>query len=261
AGGARGRAARAERGADLQADVTISFEDSLQGVEVRVPVTKPDACQTCHGSGARPGTTPKICPRCHGRGVLAENQGFFALSQPCPSCAGNGTVIESPCTACGGTGVVERTRRYTVKVPPGVKEGTRIRLKGKGESGTRGGPPGDLHVVTHVESSSLFERSGADLVLEVPVTFAEAALGATVRIPTPGGGRVALKVPPGTADGRTLRVPRKGAPKLGGGGHGDLLARVRVVVPAKLNKDERELLEKLGKSQPDPRRALFGEGF
>jgi molecular chaperone DnaJ len=241
--------------------VTIPFDDSLRGAEVRVPVTKPDVCQTCHGSGAKPGTTPKICPQCQGRGVLSENQGFFALSQPCPRCGGNGTVIESPCPTCGGGGVVEQTRRYTVKVPAGVKEGTRIKLKGKGEAGARGGQPGDLYVVTHVEPSTLFERSGADLVLEVPVTFAEATLGATVRIPTPGGGRVALKVPPGTQDGRTLRVRGQGAPKLTGGGHGDLLARVRVVVPAKLSKDERELVEKLGKSQPDPRRALFGEGF
>jgi len=258
--GARGRAARAERGADLQADVTISFDDSLRGVEARVPVTKPDVCQTCHGSGAKPGTTPKICPQCEGRGVLSENQGFFALSQPCPRCAGNGTVIESACPTCGGSGMVEQTKRYTVKVPPGVKEGTRIKLKGKGEAGTRGGPAGDLYVVTHVEASTLFERSGADLVLEVPVTYTEAALGATVHIPTPGGGRVALKVPPGTTDGRTLRVGGKGAPRLSGGGRGDLLARVRVVVPAKLSKDERELVEKLGKTQPDPRRALFGEG-
>ncbi|MGZ4198888.1 MAG: DnaJ C-terminal domain-containing protein, partial [Thermoleophilia bacterium] len=249
------------RGADLQADVTISFDDSLRGVEARVPVTKPDVCQTCHGSGAKPGTTPKICQQCQGRGVLSENQGFFALSQPCPRCGGNGTVIESACPTCGGSGMVEQTKRYTVKIPPGVKEGTRIKLKGKGEAGTRGGPAGDLYVVTHVEGSTLFERAGADLVLEVPVTFAEAALGATVQIPTPGGGRVALKVPPGTADGRTLRVRGKGAPRLSGGGRGDLLARVRVVVPAKLSKDERELVEKLGKSQPDPRRALFGEGF
>jgi molecular chaperone DnaJ len=259
--GGRGRAARPERGADLPADVTISFDDALRGVEVRVPVNKPDVCQTCHGSGAKPGTTPKICPQCQGRGVLSENQGFFALSQPCPRCGGNGTVIEEPCPTCAGSGVVEQTRRYTVKVPAGVKEGTRIKLKGKGEAGTRGGQPGDLYVVTHVEPSTLFERSGADVVLEVPVTFAEAALGATVRIPTPGGGRVAVKVPAGTQDGRTLRVRGKGAPKLGGGGHGDLLARVRIVVPAKLSKNERELVEKLGKSQGDPRRALFGEGF
>jgi len=255
----RQRATRAERGADLQADVTISFEDSLRGVTVRIPVEKSDVCPTCHGSGAKPGTTPKICPECQGRGVVAQNQGIFALSQPCPVCHGNGTIIETPCPTCHGQGVVRVTKRYTVKIPAGVKDGTKIRLKGKGEVGQRGGPAGDLYVVTHVEDSSLFQRRGDDLVLEVPVTFAEAALGASVRIPTPGGGRVSLKIPAGTQDGRTLRIRGKGAPKLKGGGTGDLLARVRIVVPAKMTKEQRELVEKLAKTQPDPRAPLFGE--
>ena len=236
--------------------MNIPFEDSLHGVTVRVPVEKPDVCGACHGSGAKAGTTPKVCPECQGRGVIAQNQGIFALSQPCPRCRGNGTIIESPCRTCGGAGVVEQTTRYAVKIPAGVKDGTKIKLKGKGEAGLRGGPGGDLYVITQVAASALFQRRGDDLLLEVPVTFAEAALGAGVKIPTPDGGRVSLKVPAGSQDGRTLRVRGKGAPRLKGG-RGDLLARLRVVVPGKLNKEERELVEKFARTQPDPRTGLF----
>jgi molecular chaperone DnaJ len=199
-----------------------------------------------------------ICPECHGRGVVSESQGLFALSQPCPRCRGNGTVVEKPCRKCKGTGRERRTRRYTVKIPAGVKNGTRIRLKGKGELGEAGGPPGDLYVVTHVEPSKRFERRGADLVIDVPVTYSEAALGATVEVPTPYGERVSLKVPPGTQDGRQLRIRGHGAPKLDGSGKGDLIARLRVAVPKKLTKKEREALEELQKaSGENPREALF----
>ncbi|HOT22997.1 MAG TPA: molecular chaperone DnaJ [Thermoleophilia bacterium] len=253
--GARGRPA-AERGADLQAEVTVSFEDSLRGATVRVPVTKADACEDCHGTGAKAGTTPKICPECQGRGVVAQNQGVFALSQPCPRCLGNGTIIEDPCPRCGGRGVRTRTRRYAVKIPAGVKDGTRIRIKGRGEAGSRGGPAGDLYVVVRVEPDHFFQRRGDDLVLEVPITISEAALGTKVRVPTPGGGSVSLKVPPGSQDGRTLRVRGKGAPKLKGG-RGDLLVRLRVVVPDKLTREQKELLQKLGETLGDPRAAAF----
>ena len=258
-GGRRGGHGGAQRGADLQADVTISFDDSLQGASVRVPVDSNGSCPTCHGSGAAPGTSPKICPECHGRGVLAQNQGPFAISVPCPRCHGNGTVIDSPCPTCHGSGVTRQTRRYAVKIPPGAKEGTKIRLKGKGEAGTAGGPAGDLYVVVHVEDSGLFERRGDDLLIEVPVTMAEAMLGTTARIPTPGGGKVSLKVPAGSSDGRTLRVRGKGAPRLRGGGNGDLLARVRLIVPGKLTKEQKRLVEELGKTEPDPREARFGQ--
>jgi molecular chaperone DnaJ len=256
--GGRGRRG-AERGSDVQVPVTISFEESLTGVTLRVPVEKPDTCSVCHGTGAKPGTTPKVCPECQGRGVKALNQGLFALSQPCPRCGGNGTIIENPCSVCGGTGVVRQTRRYAVKVPAGVKDGTKIRIKGRGEAGTRGGPPGDLYVVVSVRESKLFQRRGDDLIIDVPVTFSEAALGASVRVPTPGGGSVSLKIPSGSQDGRTLRVRGKGAARLKGGGYGDLLARIRVVVPSKLSKEEKDLLERLGRMQADPRSGLFAE--
>jgi len=259
--GGRGRGqqrqTRAQRGNDLDVEINLSFEDSLKGVETKIPVTLETACSECHGSGARPGTAPIICPECKGRGVVAESQGFFALSQPCPRCRGNGTVIEDPCPRCHGSGRERRTKRYTVKIPAGVKNGTRIRLKGKGEAGFSGGEAGDLYVVTRVQPSKLYERRGDDLVVDVPVTFSEAALGATIDVPTPDGS-VSLKVKPGTQDGTLLRVKGKGAPKLKGSGRGDVLARVDVTVPKRLKKRERELLEELQKvSGEDPREALF----
>ena len=254
--GARGRPA-AQRGADVEAEVNVSFEDSLRGVEIRIPVELTTSCRTCGGTGARPGTSPVICPRCNGRGVVAESHGLFGLSQPCPRCRGNGTVIEEPCDTCHGSGHERRTKRYQVKIPAGVRDGTRIRLKGKGEPGFAGGPPGDLFVVTRVERSPLYERRGDDLVLEVPVTYPEAALGATMEVPTPDG-PISLKIPAGSQDGKLLRVRGRGAPRLKGSGRGDLLARVRVTVPAKLTKQEREALEQLRKvSRENPREEAF----
>jgi molecular chaperone DnaJ len=252
-GGVFGRARRGPsrpeplRGADIEAVVNLSFEDSLQGVETRIPVEVDTACRTCGGTGARPGTAPRICPECNGRGVLAESQGLFAISQPCPRCRGNGTVIDQPCETCRGTGRERRTKRYTVKIPAGVKDGTRIRLKGKGEAGAAGGPPGDLYVVTRVAPSSTYERRGADLVVDVPVPYSDAVLGGQVEVPTPDG-PVTLKVPAGSHDGKLLRVRGRGAPKLKGSGKGDVLARLRIDVPSRPSKKERELLEELRKA-------------
>ena len=259
AGGAssRGPRARGERGRDVEVALNVSFEDSLKGLETKIPVELETSCSVCHGTGAEPGTSPQICPECRGRGVVSEDEGFFAFSRPCPRCHGNGTVIERPCRNCHGSGRERRTKRYTVKIPAGVKNGTQIRLKGKGETGIGGGPAGDLIVTTRVAASPLYERRGADLLLEVPVTYAEAALGATVEIPTPEG-RVALKVPAGSQDGKLLKVKGRGAPKLKGGGKGDLLARLRVSVPTKLSKAEREAIENLQKvSHDDPREKVF----
>ena len=253
-GGVFGRARRGpsrpepQRGADIEAVVNLSFEDSLQGVETRIPVEVDAACRTCGGTGARPGTAPRICPECNGRGVLAESQGLFAISQPCPRCRGNGTVIDQPCETCRGTGRERRTKRYTVKIPAGVKDGTRIRLKGKGESGPAGGPAGDLYVVTRVAPSPTYERRGADLVVDVPVPYPDAVLGGKVEVPTPDG-PVTLKVPAGSRDGKLLRVRGRGAPKLKGSGKGDVLARLRIDVPSRPSKKERELLEELRKAR------------
>jgi molecular chaperone DnaJ len=257
-GRTRARQERGVRGADLEATVSLSFDDSLKGVETRIPVEVTTSCRECAGTGAQPGTAPVVCPECRGRGVKAESQGLFAISQPCPRCRGNGTVIEQPCPHCGGSGRERRTKRYQVKIPAGVKDGTKIRLKGKGEPGLGGGPPGDLFVTTRVDPSRVYERRDADLVVNVPLTYSEAALGATVQVPTPQG-PVSLKVPGGSEDGKLLRIRGRGAPKLGGGGKGDVLARVRLVVPKKVSKKERELLEELGKlPHDDPRARLFG---
>jgi molecular chaperone DnaJ len=257
-GGARTARPQPTRGADIETVVNLSFEDSLRGLETKIPVEVDAACRECGGTGARPGSAPVICPECNGRGVKVESQGLFGLSQPCPRCRGNGTVIEKPCPQCKGSGRERRVRRYSVKIPAGVKDGTRIRLKGKGEAGANGGPNGDLFVVTRVAASKLYERrDNGDLVVDVPVTYAEAALGTTVEVPTPDGTRVSLKIPAGSEHGKLLRIKGRGAPKLKGGGTGDLLARVRVTVPKKLTKAEREALEQLQKvSRENPREAF-----
>jgi molecular chaperone DnaJ len=249
---------QAQRGSDLAVEVNLSFEDALRGVETKIPVEADSACAECGGSGARPGTAPAVCPECRGRGVKAESQGLFAISQPCPRCRGNGTIIEDPCPRCQGTGRERRTRRYTVKIPAGVKDGSRVRLKGKGEPGLGGGPAGDLYVVTRVADSPVFKRRrDADLVVDVPVTFAEAALGATIQVPTPDGSPVTLRVKPGTQDGTLLRVSGRGAPRLKGEGRGDLLARVKLSVPKRMTKAEREAIENLQRvSNENPREGV-----
>jgi molecular chaperone DnaJ len=249
------------RGADVEVAVRISFDDALRGATIKVPVAKANSCSACHGSGAAPGTSPTICPDCKGRGVTSESQGFFSLSHPCRRCGGAGTVIETPCGVCGGSGRVRSTKTYQVRIPAGVKDGTRIKVKGKGEAAPRGGEPGDLFVVTQVDESTLFSRRGDDLMVDVPVTFAEASMGADVELPTPDGTRVKVKVPAGSTDGKTLRVKGRGAPRLNGSGSGDLLVRIRIAVPSKLSKQERETLEKLDQlqrtSHGNPRDRLF----
>jgi len=257
-GGAQRQGARRPfRGDDVETHVQISFEDSLNGVQVRVPVEADTVCAVCHGTGAEPGTSPIVCPQCHGRGVVSDAQGLFAFSQPCPRCQGNGAIVERPCKHCRGAGRERATKRYAVKIPAGARSATRVRLKGKGEAGRNGGPAGDLYVVVDVEPSPLFERRGADFVLDVPVTYAEAALGASVQIPTPDG-PVALKIPAGTESGKLLRVKGRGAPHLKGNGRGDLLARVKVTIPKKLTKAEREALEGYQKvSRENPRERVF----
>jgi molecular chaperone DnaJ len=257
-GGRRPPTLQPVRGNDLETHVRISFEDSLEGVQVRVPIEVETACTVCHGTGAEPGTAPVTCPQCGGRGVVSDAQGLFAFSQPCPRCRGNGTIVEHPCRHCRGAGRERVTKRYAVTIPAGAKSGTRVRLKGKGEAGHNSGPAGDLFVVVDVEPSPLYERRGSDLLLDVPVTYAEAALGASVQIPTPGG-PVSLKVPSGTETGKLLRVKGRGVPHLKGNGRGDLLARVNVTVPKKLTKAEREALEGYQKVSREEPRHRFAE--
>jgi molecular chaperone DnaJ len=253
AGGARGRgtAAGPARGQDVETEATLSFEEAVLGVTVPLRMQSPGTCSTCAGRGARPGTSPHTCPVCLGAGATSRSQGAFAFSEPCRQCRGTGQVVDDPCPTCGGNGITTQTRTITVRIPPGVKDGQRIRLTGKGAPGRRGGPAGDLFVVVHVSEHELFGRKGDDLTLTVPVTFAEAALGTTLTVPTLDG-NVSLKVPPGTASGRTLRVRGRGVP--GKGRSGDLLVTVEVAVPMRLTAEQRSLLEKLAaETDEDPR--------
>ncbi len=241
------QAQRGRRGNDVEVEVRLGFEDALHGAEVTVPVQLELACHTCHGTGAAPGTAPVTCPQCNGSGVVATSQGLFALQQPCPRCHGMGSIVETPCPTCHGAGRERRTKRYKVKIPAGAKDGTRIRLKGKGEAGFGGAPAGDLYVVSRVEPSKVYERRDDDLIVTVHVSYSVAALGGSVEVPTPDG-PVSLKVPSGTEDGKLLRIKGRGVPHMKGGGRGDLLARVRIDVPKKMSKKQRDLLEELQKA-------------
>ncbi|HEV8563994.1 MAG TPA: molecular chaperone DnaJ [Actinomycetota bacterium] len=254
-GGGRGRAARPQRGADLETSVRISFDDAMRGTTVPVKITGPAPCARCKGSGAEPGTSPVTCPQCGGTGAVTVNQGLFSMAQTCPRCQGSGRIVESPCSTCRGTGAERRTRKFSVKIPPGVRDGARIRLAGRGEPGPQGGQPGDLFVKVEVGPHQFFGRRGDDLTVELPVTFAEAALGAQVQVPTLNG-PVTLKVPSGTRSGKTFRLKGKGAPKRGG--HGDLLATVQIDVPEKLTKEEKELLKQLRSTRKESPRKRLG---
>lgn len=250
--------AGARRGADVEVEVSLSFDQAMSGAQVPVSVETPVVCTQCGGSGAKPGSSPRLCPECKGRGVRGRDAGAFAFSEPCPRCAGNGTVIDDPCPTCKGAGNTRSRSQISVKIPAGVRDGTRIRLKGKGQAGIGGGPPGDMEVVTRVAASPLYTRKGDDLVINVPVTFPEAALGAQVEVPTIDRKKVKLTVPTGSPDGKQLRVPGQGAPRLKGEGRGDLIATLRVQVPRELSKKQRDALEKFAKLDPrDPRETLF----
>jgi len=244
------------RGQDVETEATLAFDEAVLGVTVPLRMQSPGTCPTCHGNGARPGTSPHTCPVCNGAGVTSRSQGAFAFSEPCRECRGSGSVVDDPCPECKGTGVTTQTRTITVRIPAGVKDGQRIRLAGKGAPGRRGGPPGDLFVVVHVSSSELFGRSGNDLTLTVPVSFAEAALGTTLTVPTLDGS-VSLKVPAGTSSGRTFRVRGRGVH--GKGSSGDLLVTVEVAVPARLTPGAREAIEKLAAELPDDPRPEISE--
>ena len=254
--GRRGRT-RPARGADLETETTVTFEQAMEGTTVPVRITGPAACETCQGSGAAPGTTPVTCPTCGGAGAVAVNQGPFQMSQTCPRCHGAGRVVESPCPTCAGTGSRRRTRSFQVRIPPGVKDGAKIRLSGRGEPGPAGARAGDLMVAVRVRPHSFFARSGNDLTVELPVTYAEATLGANVQVPTLNG-PVTMKVPAGTPSGKTFRLKGKGAPKRSG--RGDLLVTVQVEVPRKLSKPEKELLEQLSKIETESPRRRMGVG-
>ncbi len=239
--GAQTRPSRPRRGNDLETETELDFMEATKGVAMPLRLTSPAPCTNCHGSGARPGTSPKVCPTCNGAGVINRNQGAFGFSEPCTECRGSGSIIEHPCDECKGTGVTTRTRTINVRIPPGVEDGQRIRLAGQGEAGLRGAPSGDLYVTVHVRPDKVFARDRDDLTVTVPVSFSELALGTTLSVPTLDG-KVGVRVPKGTTDGRILRVRGRGVPKRSGG-QGDLLVTVKVAVPPNLDGAAKEALE------------------
>jgi molecular chaperone DnaJ len=259
-GGGGGRARpEQQRGRDLETELSLSFDQAVNGAQVSVSVPKAERCTTCHGSGAKPGTAPVTCPRCEGRGIDAQSQGFFSISQPCPQCGGAGQIVEDPCPTCGGSGLTRQTKRYKVNIPAGVKDGARIRLAGKGEAGPRGGPPGDLYVITRVTASPVFKRlDGGNLEVTVPITIAEALRGATIEVPTLDGTKK-IKVPAGTRHGTVQRLRGEGPPKPRGKGRGEIRYRLEIDVPSDLTEEQREAADKLAEALngSDPRADLL----
>ncbi len=262
-GGAGGRTSapprRPERGGDLEAEATITFAQAMEGAQVPLTVPTAHGCATCHGTGARPGTSPKICPRCQGRGIESEGQGLFSISTPCSKCGGAGTVVEDPCPTCSGSGITKTVKKYRVNIPAGVKDGSKVRLAGKGEPGRNGGTPGDLFVVTRVQASPVFTRKGEHLEVEVPITFPEAARGAEVEVPTLGGTK-RLRVPAGTRSGTVQRLRGEGPPRLGAKGRGDIHYRFVIDVPATLSREQSDAVDKLSElMHDDPRSDLLAQ--
>ena len=253
-----GRAgSRAERGRDLETEVHISFDQAIEGAQVPVTVAVSAPCPTCHGTGAKPGTSPTICSRCHGRGIESEGQGLFSISQPCSKCGGTGTEIKDPCPTCKGAGQTRQVKRYKVNIPAGVRDGSRVRLAGKGEQGRRGGPPGDLYAITRVSESPVFRRRGDNLEVDVPVTIVEAIRGATVEVPTLGGSK-RIRVPAGTQHGTIQRLRGEGPPRLGGKGRGDIHYRLSIDVPRSLSREQKRAVDDLAQVMDgNPRDRLF----
>jgi len=251
---------RGEKGADLEAQVSITFDQAVAGAQVPLQIPMHATCPTCHGTGAKPGTAPSVCPRCEGRGIETQGQGMFSISQPCSLCGGTG--IEDPCPTCAGAGAVRTVKRLRVNIPAGVRDGSRIRLAGKGEPGRNGGPPGDLYLITNVSPSPLFTRKGNNLEVQVPLSIPEALRGADVQVPTLNGTKT-LRVRPGTAHGTVQRLRGEGPPKLGSGSdRGDIHYRFVIDVPQKLSQEQEQAVEELSKSMgaSNPRAGLFENG-
>lgn len=260
AGGPGAGRPRPQRGRDLETEVSLSFQEAVDGAQASLAIPTSTPCETCHGTGARPGTSPVVCPVCQGRGVEAQGQGFFSITQPCSRCGGSGTIVESPCPTCGGSGARRTIKRLRVNVPAGVRDGSRVRIVGKGEPGVNGGPPGDLFVVTRVAASPVFRAVGDHLEVEVPLTIVEALQGATVEVPTLHG-RKRLRIAPGTRHGAVQRLRGEGAPRLGGKGRGDIHYRFTIELPTSLNAEQREAVERLAQvMNGNPRERLFNGG-
>jgi molecular chaperone DnaJ len=248
--GSRRRKGGPQRGADLRYDLEITFEESARGTETTIQIPREETCEPCKGSGAAPGTTAETCSQCRGSGQLRFQQGFLTVARPCPNCRGTGKTIAKPCQTCRGAGRVARERALTVKIPAGIATGQRLRLYNEGEHGSAGGPSGDLYVVVHVQEHPFFHREGDDLYCEMPMQFPTVALGGTVKVPTLDG-HEDLHVPAGTQPGARFKLRGKGMPNVSGRGHGDLHVIARIAVPKKLSKEQRQLVEELGRTMPE----------
>jgi len=258
-GAGTGRTRGGERGRDREVEVHLSFDQAMTGAQVSVTVPMAAPCPTCRGTGARPGTSPRVCPRCQGRGIESEGQGLFSISQPCSECGGTGAKIDDPCPTCNGRGQTRQTKRYKANIPAGVRDGSRVRLGGKGEPGLRGGPPGDLYVVTRVEESPVFKRKGDGLEVDVPITIVEALRGATVEVPTLSVNK-RIRVPAGTKHGTVQRLRGEGPPRLGGKGRGDIRYRFVIDVPRLLNREQQRAVDELAQvMNGNPRERLLAD--
>ena len=240
----RGRGSNNNRGSDLRYDLSISLEESYTGKKQDIKFSTTEKCGTCKGNGSKPGHNPGKCSVCGGNGRVRSNQGFFTVQQTCPQCSGTGEEITNPCSDCNGQGNKQTSKKLSVTIPKGVDDGTRIRLAGKGEAGSRGGSSGDLYLFINVNSHELFKRSDENLFFECPISIADAALGATIEIPTIDGGKAKIKIPEGTQGGKQFRLRGKGMPYMRGSGNGDLYVQINTEVPISLNKEQKELLEK-----------------
>jgi molecular chaperone DnaJ len=247
AAGARRGGQQVYRGADLSYAMEITLEEAAHGKETQIRIPSWDTCDTCHGSGAKPGTSPKTCPSCQGSGTVHLRQGFFSIQQTCPHCHGTGKIIPEPCTVCSGQGKIKRTKTLEVKIPAGINEGMRIRSAGNGEPGTNGGPPGDLYIEIRIKQHEIFERDGDDLHCTVPVGLTTAALGGTIEVPTLGG-KAEIELPEGTQHGKTFRLRGKGIKGIRSSYPGDLYCHVAVETPVKLTEHQRKLLKELDES-------------
>lgn len=261
-GGGRARGKAARKGASLKCDIEVDFKDVATGVEKKIELTKREVCDVCRGTGARDGTSPVACPYCRGKGEVQQSQGFFTLRTTCPKCHGAGKIIESPCTKCGGSGRCPKKSIISIQVPPGVEDSTRLRLTGQGEPGENGAPAGDLYCDIHVKPHPIFKRQDDDVICEVPVPFAQAALGCTIDVPTLTSNIIQVKIPKGTQNNEVIPIRGEGFPNLHGYGKGNLLVQVIVEVPTKMTSRQEELLREfaeLEKKNVSPRQKKFFE--
>ncbi|MFH1216329.1 MAG: molecular chaperone DnaJ [Pseudomonadota bacterium] len=259
AGGGRRRSQGPMPGNDLRYDLTISFMEAVQGIEKEIDITKRETCWTCEGSGIRPGCKNRTCPSCQGAGQVTRSQGFFSIRTPCPECQGQGEIITDPCTDCQGSGLVRKSKKVSLKIPSGVDTGARMRLRGEGEGGRKGGPSGDLYVVIHVEPHNFFQRDGDLIYCELPLSMTQAALGCSLNVPTIHGEKN-LSVPKGTQPGHTFRIKGEGAPSLRGHGKGDMVVEIKVIIPTKLSKRQEELLREFAELESGEEES-HSEGF